>query len=134
MSRASGSVAPVLFLLSDGEPTDDYKSELRKLQKNNWYKVAARVAIGYGEFNDSVLKEFTGNSETVLHTNKPEDLKRMIRFVTITSSMVASDPEGKIMQDNKNTTDQNDMTDALAAALKASPPELSSSTDPDEKF
>ena len=35
MKRASGSVAPVLFLLSDGEPTDDYRAGLQVLQKNN---------------------------------------------------------------------------------------------------
>ena len=52
MKRASGSVAPVLFLLSDGEPTDDYKSGLQELQKNGWYKIAVRVAVGYGDFNE----------------------------------------------------------------------------------
>lgn len=33
MQHASGSVTPVLFLLSDGEPNDDYKSGLQVLQK-----------------------------------------------------------------------------------------------------
>ena len=44
MKHASGSVAPVLFLLSDGEPTDDYKAGLQKLKANNRYKIAVRVA------------------------------------------------------------------------------------------
>lgn len=128
MNRASGSVAPVLFLLTDGEPTDDYQEGLQILKENNWYKVAAKVAIGYGQSNDAVLREFTGNSETVLHTNDPKALKRMIRFVTITSSMVAS--TGKGME----TEGSDDTTNAVAQALKMAPPTLSSLTDPDEEW
>jgi uncharacterized protein YegL len=135
MNRASGSVAPVLFLLTDGEPTDAYQEGLQALGGNNWYKVAAKVAIGYGQSKDSVLREFTGNIETVLHTNNPKDLKNMIRFVTITSSMVAS--TGKVVDsesDSSSVADPNDATNALAKALKNTPPNLSSSTDPDEEW
>ena len=128
MNRASGSVAPVLFLLTDGEPTDNYQDALQALKENNWYKVAAKVAIGYGDSNDSVLREFTGNSETVLHTDDPKDLKKMIRFVTITSSMVASTGKGTDAEDSE------DMTNAVAQALKTAPPVLSSSVDPDEEW
>lgn len=127
MNRASGSVAPVLFLLTDGEPTDNHQEGLQALQANNWYKVAAKVAIGYGQSNDSVLNEFTGNSETVLHTNDPVALKKMIRFVTITSSMVASAGKG-VAQPENNSADPNDMTNSVAAALKNAP------TDPAEKW
>lgn len=90
MQRASGSVAPVLFLLSDGEPTDDYKSGLLELQKNNWYKIAVRVAVGYGDFNEQILREFTGNEGTVLSTSDPNSLRNTIRFVAVTSLRVAS--------------------------------------------
>lgn len=132
MNRASGSVAPVLFLLSDGEPTDNYQNGLQSLKENNWYKVAAKVAIGYGQSNDAVLREFTGNPETVLHTNDPQDLKNMIRFVTITSSMVAS--TGKAVTVQGTGVDPDDTTTAVAKAMKTAPPVLSGSTDPNEKW
>lgn len=131
MNRASGSVAPVLFLLTDGEPTDNYQDGLQALKENNWYKCAAKVAIGYGQSNDAVLKEFTGNSETVLHTNDPKDLKNMIRFVAITSSMVASTGKGAAAQVDE--TDPNDATNSVANALKTAPPGLNSA-DPDEEW
>ena len=118
MKRATGSVAPVLFLLSDGEPTDDYQSGLQELKKNNWYKVAVRVAIGYGDSNDDVLREFTGNSETVLHTNDPKDLKKMIHFVAITSSRVAS-TGGNAISPEDNSVDPDDNTQKTAAALQS---------------
>jgi uncharacterized protein YegL len=137
MNHASGSVAPVLFLLTDGEPTDNYQDGLQALKRNNWYKVAAKVAIGYGQSNDAVLGEFTGNPETVLHTNDPKDLKNMIRFVTITSSMVVSTGKGAATQGNNaasTAADPNDTTNAVAQALKTAPPTLSSSIDPDENW
>ena len=45
MSEVTGSFAPAIFLLSDGAPTDDFNHGLAKLQENNWFKVAIKVAI-----------------------------------------------------------------------------------------
>ena len=60
MKSASGSFAPAIILLSDGGPTDDYKSGLAKLQANNWFKAAIKIAIAIGDDADlEVLKEFT---------------------------------------------------------------------------
>lgn len=129
MNQASGSVAPVLFLLTDGEPTDDYRSGLAVLQNNNWYKVAARIAVGYGiESNDALLAEFTKNTETVLHTNDPRELKAKIQFIVITSSMVASSGKGNLSGD----AESDDTTEATAKALQAQQPVLT--TDPDEEW
>lgn len=128
MRRASGSVAPVLFLLSDGAPTDDYQSALAKLKENNWYKVAVRVAIGYGDADDNILAEFTGNRETVLHTNSPEDLKKMIRFVSITSSMVAS----RKVAANTAEDAPDDNTAALAEELEAQGGEMTAASADEE--
>ena len=134
MQRASGSVAPVLFLLSDGEPTDDYFSGLNKLKNNGWYKVAARVAIGYGESNDDVLREFTGNRETVLHTNDPKDLKNMIRFVAITSSRVASTGSNIVASPDAGQNEPDDNTGSLGQALKGQGDILNAPTDPGDDF
>ena len=128
MRRASGSVAPVLFLLSDGAPTDDYRGALSKLKENNWYRVAVRVAIGYGEADDNILAEFTGNRETVLHTNNPEDLKRMIRFVSITSSMVAS----RKVAAGTEETNMDDNTAVLAEELTAQGGEMTAASADEE--
>ena len=34
----AGVKAPVIIMLSDGEPTDDYKAGLKQLQQNKWFK------------------------------------------------------------------------------------------------
>ena len=72
MSDATGSFAPAIFLLSDGEPTDNYKHGLDKLKQNNWFKKAIKVAIAIGEdANKTVLADFTGNVESVITVHSP---------------------------------------------------------------
>ena len=130
MKRASGSVAPVLFLLSDGEPTDDYKAGLQKLKENNWYKIAVRVAVGYSDAcNDEVLREFTMNSETVIHTYNPADLKKMIKFIAVTSSRVAS--QGSSIQIDDANANPDDNTQNVAGAIKAQGGSLNASAEED---
>lgn len=118
MGNTTGSVAPVLFLFSDGKPTDDYIPALAELKKNEWYKVAAKVAIGYGESNDDILREFTENSDTVLHTQNPRELKKMIRFVALTSSKVASSDMAVSSSTHISENDFDDTTNEVATALK----------------
>ncbi len=91
MQSASGSYAPVVILLSDGEPTDDYQNGIAKLKANNWFKAATKVAIAIGEdAEQSVLQEFTGSSEAVFTVHNIEALKQVIKIVAVTSSQIAS--------------------------------------------
>lgn len=91
MSDVTGSYAPAIFLLSDGAPTDSYTKPLNELWDNNWFKKAIKVAIAIGDdAKKDVLAEFTGTPETVLNVHSPELLKKMIRFVSVTSSQIGS--------------------------------------------
>lgn len=91
LKSPSASVAPAIFLMSDGQPTDDYASGLELLKNNRWFKHSIKVAVAIGDDADcSILEEFTGNSEAVIRTHTPEALKKMIHFVTITSSKISS--------------------------------------------
>jgi uncharacterized protein YegL len=91
MSEATGSFAPAIILFSDGEPTDDFKRGLEKLKNNNWFKSAIKVAIAIGDdSNQDILAEFTSNKEAVLTVHNKEQLKKIIRFVSVTASQIAS--------------------------------------------
>jgi uncharacterized protein YegL len=91
MKEASGSFAPAIILLSDGEPTDNWQSGLDQLKQNNWFKSAIKVALAVGDdANYDVLREFTGTSEAVIPVHNRGELKRTIRFVSVTASKVAS--------------------------------------------
>jgi uncharacterized protein YegL len=91
MREATGSFAPVIFLMSDGDPTDDWEEGLNILKQNNWFKAGVKVAVAIGDdANTDVLKAFTGTMEAVLETHSVVMLKRMIKFVSIRASQVAS--------------------------------------------
>lgn len=91
MSNVAGSFAPAIFLLSDGEPTDDYQKYLAQLWQNNWFRKAIKAAVAIGDdANKEVLKEFTGSMESVLTVHSPEALRKMIRFVSVTASQIGS--------------------------------------------
>ena len=62
------ALPPVVVLMSDGMPTDDWKRPLERLQKLPWGKKAVKIAIAIGRNADkSVLEAFTGNPETLVH-------------------------------------------------------------------
>jgi uncharacterized protein YegL len=97
MQTASASYAPVFFLMTEGDPNDDYRTHLAKLQKNGWFKASTKVALAIGDdANDQVLMEFTGSKEAVVRVsdgaNAGEKLAKMVQFIAITSSQVASTP------------------------------------------
>jgi uncharacterized protein YegL len=91
LNAPSASVAPAIFLMSDGDATDDYDGGLAVLQANNWFKYAIKVAVAIGnDANKDELAKFTGNPEAVITVHTPEALKKMIRFVSVTSSKIGS--------------------------------------------
>lgn len=91
LSSDTGYFAPVLILLSDGEPTDNWQAGLEKLDKNKWYQNAIKIAIAIGEdANTDILKEFTKNAEAVITVHTVESLKKLIRTVSVTASTIGS--------------------------------------------
>ena len=79
---------PVLVLLTDGQPTDNFKGGLDALLGIPWGKKAVRIAIAIGRDTDTnVLEEFTGNSELVLEAKNPQAL---IQFIKWASTIVKS--------------------------------------------
>lgn len=95
------ALPPVLVLLSDGQPTDDYKKSLDKLLHLPWGKKAVRIAIAIGQdADDTVLTEFTGNRELVLQANNAAMLTKMIKWASTAASMVSA-PASCVIEDKK---------------------------------
>ena len=91
MKSPSGSYAPVVIMLSDGAPTDDFHNGMTALNQNNWFKNAIRIAIAIGnDANYDVLREFTGNPEAIYEANNTDALKSIIRIAAVTSSQIGS--------------------------------------------
>ncbi len=91
LNSPSLSFAPVIFLMTDGYPSDDYREGLKELQANSWYKFGLKAALGIGnEANDDVLAEFTGSADTVVHAYSGGQLAQMIKIIAVTSSQIGS--------------------------------------------
>ncbi len=106
------SFAPVVFMLTDGYPTDDYLSGLEALKGNRWFRSSLKIALGIGEsFDSEVLESFTGNPELVLKAASGKRLAELIRFATVTSSAVGSrsigfDPAGEAGEESCRLKEQ----------------------------
>jgi uncharacterized protein YegL len=88
------ALPPVLVLISDGQPTDDFNKGLRDLMDQPWGKKAVRIAIAIGEDADNdVLQKFIGHPELKpLKANNPEALVKHIRWVSTAVLKSASAP------------------------------------------
>jgi uncharacterized protein YegL len=119
MQEAVGSFAPAFIFMSDGEPTDDYKHGLEKLKGNPWFRAGIKVAIAIGgdAANQDVLAEFTGTSEAVLTVHNKEQLKKIIRFVSVTSSQVAS--KSSSVGSDAPQTKQEELSEKIAEQVKS---------------
>ena len=90
------ALPPVVVMLSDGQPTDDYKQSLANLQKLPWMKKAVKIAIAIGQDADQeILTEFTGNQELVLQANNATMLTKMIKWASTAVSSVSTGMTGE---------------------------------------
>lgn len=90
----SRALPPVLALISDGQPTDDFMKGIQALEALPWGKKAVRIAIGVGEDADrDVLSRFMGHSELEpLQANSPEALVSFIKWVSTVVTQSVSNP------------------------------------------
>ncbi len=98
------SLPPVLVLITDGQPTDDFGTGLKKLMEQPWGKKAVRIAIAVGQDVDyEVLQKFIGNPELKpLPANNPDDLVKQIKWVT--TNVVNSVSVPKVQADDNMRT------------------------------
>lgn len=115
---------PVLVLISDGQPTDDYRSGLNALMSTQWGKRAARVAVAIGKDCDhGPLQEFIGNIEfPVLQANNPQSLVNYIKWVSQEVSKAASSPASQTREQSEAESYVN---------IPSPPPPVSDDGDPD---
>lgn len=88
-----GYKVPVLIFMSDGGPTDDWEKTFNKIKSTNtWFKSATKIAVAVGdEANRDVLTKIADdNNEAVIKVSDNEELKKLIRVVSVTASMIGS--------------------------------------------
>lgn len=115
------ALPPVLVLISDGHPTDDFGSGLKALLKQPWGKKAVRIAISIGDDADQdVLQRFIGHPELKpLQAHNAESLVNYIKWVSTAVLQSASSP----------TSQTVDSTSRLNVPLPPIPDEAPDSAD-----
>ncbi|MBR5513330.1 MAG: VWA domain-containing protein [Ruminococcus sp.] len=132
LNSPSLSFAPVIFLMTDGYPSDDYKKGLRELYSNSWYKFGLKAALGIGnEANDDMLAEFTGSKDTVVHAYTGSQLAQMIKIVAVTASQIGS-KSMTLSDDNGKELNADDVFASKQKLLGQQIQELVSQEDSDD--
>lgn len=98
------ALPPVLVLLSDGYPTDDYNRGLNELMAQPWGKKSVRIAISIGQdAEDEVLQKFIGHPELKpLSANNPEALVKHIKWASTAVLKAASSPASQTVDDSNS--------------------------------
>jgi uncharacterized protein YegL len=96
------ALPPVLVLLTDGLPSDDYSAGIKVLLDQPWGKKGVRIAIAIGEEAASpaaqgVFQKFMDNPELKpLQANNPEALVRHIKWASTAVLKSASSPNSQV--------------------------------------
>jgi len=88
------ALPPVLVLISDGQPTDDFGGALKSMMDIPWARRAVRIAIAIGDDADhGPLRAFIGHAEIpVLQANNAESLVNYIKWASTAVLKAASSP------------------------------------------
>ena len=90
------ALPPALVLVSDGQPTDDWRSGLQQLLNEPWGNQAVRLAVAIGKDADlDVLSEFIAHPEIrPVSARNPEELLHLVKWASTVAARVASSPVG----------------------------------------
>lgn len=74
---------PILVLITDGQPTDDYSRGLQALMAQHWGKKALRIAISIGsDTDDNILQKFIDCSDMKpLQASGPNELYMFVNWI-----------------------------------------------------
>ncbi|MCL1988205.1 MAG: VWA domain-containing protein [Firmicutes bacterium] len=89
------AIPPVIILLSDGQPTDNYEGGLEELLKQRWSKKSIRVAIAIGkDADEEKLKMFCSNPVEIppFVAGNETQLVKFIKWASVALSRTASTP------------------------------------------
>lgn len=132
----SRALPPVIVLISDGLPTDDFEKSRLEFMKLPWAKKSVRLAIAIGEEADKdTLQSFIGeefrNELEPLEANNPEQLVNYIKWASTVAIQAASSPTIDTQESNvHNISSQPPSTeDDIVSSEQSS---TSSTTEVDE--
>lgn len=93
LGSITGALMPVIIFMTDGYATDEYTKALEEIRNNRWFVRGTKIGFALGEDPDvKMISSVVGNSEAVIKTSDLDLFKRLMQFVSVTSSMLVSKP------------------------------------------
>ncbi len=90
LDSMTGAALPIVIFMSDGQAAG-YQSQLEQIRRNKWFVRATKIGLAIGNDADvNMIADVVGNSEAVVRPGNLESFARLIKFVSVTSSMLNS--------------------------------------------
>ncbi len=96
----SRAYKPTIVIITDGIPTDDYRSPMEALIKDGRSSKAFRMAMAIGEDADrDMLAEFVSDPEYLVSGDKARDIVKFFKYVTmsVTSRTKSQSPDNPVI-------------------------------------
>ena len=91
LTSMTGNFLPLVIFMTDGYATDDYKKALTNIRQNKWFARATKIGLAIGDNPDlNMISDVVGNCEAVVKTTDLEVFAKMIKFASVTASMLNS--------------------------------------------
>lgn len=90
MKSLTGAYMPIIIFMSDGYATDDYKKKLDIVRQNKMFRRATKIGFAIGDADLKMIAEVVGNSEAVIQTTDLATFAKLMKFVSVTSSVLRS--------------------------------------------
>lgn len=92
LNSMTGALMPVIIFMTDGYATDSYEQALEEIRQNRWFKRGTKIGFALGTDPDyKMISSVVGNSEAVLKVTDLDLFKKLMRFVSVTVSMLVSE-------------------------------------------
>ena len=137
LNSQTGAYAPVILLITDGAPTDNWKKGLEVLKKNNWFKHAIKIAIDIhisAGADKSVLEAFTGNSEAIISAKDRNILKKMIHKISVRASEFQSHSKQAVEEMSSPEDDSANIVNEVVSEAKTEMDDNTSVSSNDEDW
>lgn len=91
LNSMTGALMPIIIFMTDGYATDDYVKPLEEIRKNRWFIRGTKIGFAIGDDPDvKMIASVVGDSEAVIKTTDLTLFRRLLKFVTVTASMLVS--------------------------------------------
>lgn len=93
LNSMTGALMPIIIFMTDGYATDDYEKALEEIRQNRWFTHGIKIGFAIGDDPDlRMISSVVGNSEAVIKTTNLVLFKKLMKFISVTTSMRVSQP------------------------------------------